>query len=876
MAKISFIFVAIALTFSTVLCQTEATYAVSSSAPGYKVEGKVSKTKGGLQIPLTLNSKKQGVDMYGKTIQDLLVDVEYETEDRLHVKISDKDKKQHLVPDSPLGFVRPKLTKFAKKTNYDFQYTAKPFSFKVVRKSDRVAVFDTASLPIVFEDQYLEISTKVPKDANIYGFGEVTAPFRRTTNVTTIWARDNADDMYRNIYGSHPYYTEIRDGKAHSALLMSSHGMDVITAEERITYKVIGGVLDFYFFVPKSGNPNEVSIAYTDLIGKPMMPSHWMLGWHHCRYGYKDIDHVEYVVKNYRDHNIPLETAWIDIDYMDETKDFTVDNAKFPLDRLVDFGKDLHKNKQRYVMMVDPAIATNTSYAPYTRGVEMDVFMKNPDGTDYIGQVWPGYTTFPDWWHPNATEYWTKEIVDWVNLIGLDGLWIDMNEPASFCLGSCGSGKVDAGNLPYRWTLPEDVQAKNYADQEAALIKMGNPAGETRNLLYPGYAINNGAGNLSEVTVATTALHYGGIPHYDIHNLYGHAESYITRQAMIKQNKKVRPFVLSRSTFIGSGAYVGHWTGDNHSLWSYLKVSLPTVLSMQLFGVTYSGADVCGFNSDATEELCTRWQAIGAFYPFARNHNVIGGANQEPYVWESTAEASRRALGARYALLPYMYTVFEESNRLGTGVWRSLYFEYPDQNQLASNDVQILIGTDILLTPVLEEGATSVVGQFPKGIWYDWYNYEAITVKKGIKDVTLDAPLVHIPIHIRGGAIVPTKTPKYSVSETFDTDYSLIVALDENDRSTGRLYIDDGESLEVKESSDIEFSYKNKKLTAKGKFGYNKAEKIGTITIVGKSAARLSSARIGKTNLKLEKVDGAVVIKNADIELTEGFSIKFK
>ncbi|KAI8081129.1 alpha glucosidase [Thamnidium elegans] len=877
MTKISFIFVAIALTFSTsILCQSEATYAVSSSAPGYKVNGKTSKTKSGIQIPLILNSGDEGVDMFGKTVNELLVDVEYETEDRLHVKISDKAGKQPLVPDSPLGFERPKLSSYAKYTNYDFLYTAKPFGFKVVRKSDKIAIFDTATLPIVFEDQYLEISTKVPSDANIYGFGEVTAPFKRTTNVTTIFARDNADDMYRNIYGSHPFYTEIRDGKAHAALLMSSHGMDVVTTEGRITYKVIGGVLDFYFFVPKSGKPNDVSIAYTDLIGKPMMPSHWMLGWHHCRYGYKDIEAVETVVRRYKESNIPLETAWVDIDYMDETKDFTVDNVKFPLDRMIALGKNLHENKQKYVVMVDPAISANTSYSTYTRGVEMDVFIKNPDGTDYIGQVWPGYTTFPDWWHPNATEYWTREIVDWVALLDLDGLWIDMNEPASFCLGSCGSGKVDAGKQPYRWDLPQDVQEKNHADQEAALIAMGNPAGETRNLLYPKYAINNGAGNLSEVTVAMTAVHHGGIPHYDIHNLYGHAESYITRNAMIKHKENARPFVLTRSSFIGSGTHVGHWTGDNHSLWGYLKVSLSTVLSMQLFGITYSGADVCGFNQNTTEELCTRWQAIGSFYPFARNHNAIGQADQEPYLWESTAEASRRALGVRYALLPYIYTVFEESNRLGTGVWRSLIFEYPNQNELASNDVQILVGTDILLSPVLDEGKTTVDAQFPKGIWYDWYTYESITVKSGTQDVTLDAPLVHIPVHIRGGAIIPTKTPKYTVDETYETDYNLIIALDEKDQSTGRLYIDDGDSLKVESSSDVTFTYKNKKLTATGSFEYGSPQKISTITIIGKAAAKLSSARIGKTDLKLEQANGAAVIENASIDLTQGFTIKFK
>lgn len=345
---------------------------------------------------------------------------------------------------------------------------------------------------------------------------------------------------------------------------------------------------------------------------------------------------------------------------------------------------------------------------------------------------------------------------------------------------------------------------------------------------------------------------------------------------MIKHNNEVRPFVLTRSTFTGSGKNVGHWTGDNHSLWNYLKVSIANVFSMQLFGITYSGADVCGFNSNTTEELCTRWQAVGSFYPFARNHNAIGNIDQEPYLWESTAEASRRALGVRYALLPYIYTIFEESNNLGTGVWRSLFFEYPDYNTLATNDVQILIGTDILLTPVVEEGKTTVEGQFPKGTWYDWYNYDSIKVSSGVKTVTLDAPLVHIPVHIRGGAIVPTKTPKYTVGETYETDYNLVIALDDKDQATGRLYIDDGNSLEVKSSSDITFNYKKGKLSASGSFNYGQAENIGSITIIGKSATKLSSVKIGKKDIKLSHTNGAAVLENADISLTSAFSITFK
>jgi alpha-glucosidase len=300
---------------------------------------------------------------------------------------------------------------------------------------------------------------------------------------------------------------------------------------------------------------------------------------------------------------------------------------------------------------------------------------------------------------------------------------------------------------------------------------------------------------------------------------------------------------------------------------------------MQMFGITYSGADVCGFNQNTTEELCARWSSLGAFYPFARNHNAIGQADQEPYLWETVAEASRNALAVRYALLPYMYTVFEESNRLGTGVWRPLIFEHPQHNEFASNDLQTFLGSDILISPVLDEGKTSVKAQFPAGVWYDWYTHKATVSGKGknSQKATLEASLTHIPVHIRGGAIVPTKTPMYTVGETFATDYNIIIALDQKNRAEGRLYIDDGESVKVSAKSDIKFSYKNGQLKVSGEFGYAKAEKIGSITIIGKQAAKLASARVSRRkSIKLTHSKNAAVLENVSLDLNKPFTISFK
>ncbi|KAI9319952.1 alpha glucosidase [Dichotomocladium elegans] len=852
----------------------EVNYDVSFSAPGYKISGHVGHTATGLEIPLSFNGRKnKGRDLYGKTIDELVVSVDYEAEDRLRVSIADKANKQIPVPDSGLGLRRSHVTSAAKHTNYDFRYTNRPFGFQVIRKSDKEILFDTTDFPLVYEDQYLELSTAVPDDTNLYGIGETTAPFRRFNehNSTTIWARDIATPFYENIYGAHPYYTEIREGKSHGALLLNAHGMDVIFSKGRITYKVIGGILEYYFFVPKDGRPNSVTRAYTDFVGKPFMPALWMLGWHHCRYGFKDIEHVNEVVTRYKESNIPLETIWVDIDYMDRRKDFTFDPIKFPEESMKALSDRMHANNQRMITMVDPALSTNDTYEPYQRGKEMDVFLKNNDGSDFVGQVWPGYTVFPDWWHPNATEFWEKEIIDWMHRLNLDGLWVDMNEPASFCIGSCGSGKQNTVPVLY-WTLPPEEQEKVIAKWHEELDATGNSVpGDSRNLLHPNYAINNGAGNLSDRTASTTTLHYGNIPHYDLHNLYGNAELELTKNALLKDRPNERPFILSRSMFVGSGSKVGHWTGDNHSTWAKLKSSISEILNMQMFGISYAGADVCGFNDNTTEQLCSRWSELGAFYPFARNHNNDASSDQEPYLWKSTTEASIKALGIRYALLPYYYTLFEESSTVGTGVWRPLIFEYPEIDAYAANDEQVLVGSDILLSPVVYENATTVDAQIPPGIWYDYYTNKPL---EGPAEVTLDAPLTHIPVHVRGGAIVPRKTNKYLVSETYATPYNLLVALDNRSEAKGRLYIDDLHSVEQPKTSNIHFEYRHGLLKATGTFNYDEAEHLGSITILG--AKKLSTAIYnGKKFPVKNKHGGVAVVEGLDIPLDGKFKIKF-
>lgn len=323
---------------------------------------------------------------------------------------------------------------------------------------------------------------------------------------------------------------------------------------------------------------------------------------------------------------------------------------------------------------------------------------------------------------------------------------------------------------------------------------------------------------------------------------------------------------------------MGHWTGDIQSTWQDMKGTIADILNFQMFGISFSGADICGFVGDATENLCTRWIELGAFYPFSRMHNNDRSTDQEAYIWESTAEASRIALGVRYALLPYFYTLFEESNRLGTGVWRPLFFEYPEYIDIfANNDEQFLIGSDILVSPVLAENTMTVDAQFPPGLWYDWYDYSVLGNRTQDDFViTLDAPLTHIPVHIRGGAIIITKSPKLLVKDTFSTPYNLIIALDDNREAYGRLYIDDGYSINPEEKSNVNFIFTGKALTVNGQFNYHGAESIGNVTILSHQDLHFSNAIVNEKTFSVKRAENAfIMMTDSTIFLDEGFSLKF-
>jgi len=530
--------------------------------PGYTASN-VQESTTGLTADLTLAG--QGCNAYGNDIGDLTLSVEYQSKERMAVRIYPR----HLAPSNQsLYILSPTLTpqpgveygSSKSKSDLSFTWTNTPsFQFRVSRASSGEILFDTYGHKLVFEDQFLELVTNMVPEYNIYGLAENLRGFRVPNNYTqTFWNAynlDNDQELGVNGHSVHPVYLETRytngSSLSHGVYARNAHGQEWLMRDDSVTYRTIGGSLDLYFI--SGSTPKEVISQYqTGIVNTPYLPAYWHLGFQQVRWSYQNWSNLQDVVDAYAAQNIQLEGLMSDLDYLKMNRDFTYNPGHYDLEPGREFLDRLHANGQYYMPILDPNIYVpdpsngSDAYPTYDRGNELQAYIRNGNTSWYYGVQWPGFSVFPDFLVSQAQHFWTEQFLAFHKLIAYDGFWLDVNDATSFCTGSCGEGLISENPIHVPFALPGDpntsvavdyrypesfnvTNATEAASASAAMMSQSSAyptpsvtptptVGRTlatagvRNLTFPPYAINNflPGHSLRKQVVSPDATHNDG------------------------------------------------------------------------------------------------------------------------------------------------------------------------------------------------------------------------------------------------------------------------------------------------------------------------------------------------------------------------------
>ncbi|XP_036397946.1 neutral alpha-glucosidase C [Megalops cyprinoides] len=497
------------------------------------------------------------------------------------------------------------------------------------------------------------------------------------------------------------------------------------------------GVIDTFILLGPT--PSQAFSQYAELTGYQALPPLFSLGYHQCRWNYKDETDVKEVDAGFDCHDIPYDVIWLDIEHTDKKRYFTWDPHLFP--DPVGLQRHLQEKNRKLVVISDPHFRIDPLWPLYHEAKNYGHFVKDREGGLYQGSCWPGDSCYLDFSSQKARAWYS-------GLFSLDKykgsteslfVWNDMNEPSVF-------------DGPEQ-TMPKD------------------------------------------------AVHCGGWEHRELHNLYGFYQHLATFEGLISRSGGLeRPFVLSRSFFAGSQRLGAVWTGDNLATWEYLKISIPMLLSLSITGVAFCGADVGGFFQDPEPELLVRWYQAGALQPFFRGHSAMQTKRREPWLFgDSVTAAIRTAIRQRYRLLPYWYTLFHHAHTSAKPPLRPLWVEFPKEQNTFAVEHQYMIGGALLACPVTDPGVTEVKVFLP-GAGESWYDVHTAQVFRGGRTVSLPVTLDTVPLFQRGGTVIPRRTASGSCTAHLQQlPFSLTVALDSKGHAEGELYLDDGHSFSFRD-----------------------------------------------------------------------------
>jgi alpha-glucosidase len=615
-----------------------------------------------------------------------------------------------------------------------------------------ILVADEAARPMAWDGKRIRAWKKLPRDESFYGLGDKAGPLDRRGHAFTLWNTDNfgfqesTDPLYKAI----PFFIAAQQAGSYGIFFDNNYRSSFdfgLESPDFFSLGAEGGELNYYYIA--GPEPKKVLSAYTAMVGRSPLPPYWSLGYQQCRYSYFPEARVREIANTLRAKKIPADTIYLDIDYQEGYAPFTINRQYFPtFEKMVG---DLRDQGFHLITITDLHIKKNPdhNYFPYDSGMKNDVFVKNPDGSVYVGPVWPGDSVFPDFTLTRVRDWWGTLYKDFAGM-GVAGFWNDMNEPAVF----------------------------RYPEKTMPLIVL--------------HRLDDGT----------------SLDHRAIHNVFGMQNARATYEGLLKLQPNERPFVLTRAAYAGTARYAATWTGDNSSTWNHLALSTPMLLSLGLSGYPIVGDDIGGFAGSPPAELLTRWYELGAFNPIFRNHAAKGSADHEPWVNGAEHESIRRRyIELRYQLLPYLYTQTEETSRTGIPLMRPVFLDYPEARDFYHDDRDFLFGADLFVAPVVRETLDAQGVALPPGEWYDYWTAEKHAAKDSI---VLHPGIDEVPLYVRAGAIVPMQPVIQNTGEKPNGPLQLRAYLPSTvpaQNCAGSLYQDDGHTFAYQKGEFLRVSY---------------------------------------------------------------------
>lgn len=526
---------------------------------------------------------------------------------------------------------------------------------------------------------------------------------------------------------------------------------------------------DFTFYIIEGSSLKDIVHEFHKMIKKPYLPPRWGLGYFQSRWGYRDEAEIREIHQTFKEYKLPLEGIYLDLDYMEDFKDFTISKERFP--NFKELVSDLKDEGVRLIPIIDAGVKIEKDYPVYEQGIAGDHFAKNAKGEPYIAAVWPGKVHFPDFLQEKTQDWfgeWYRALTD----LGIEGVWNDMNEPAIF---------YDEDSLDEAVTLAIEAKGKNLGVLDFFELKdkfqnMGNKDEYYRRFFH----------NIDGKTYTNEA----------VHNQYGYL---MTKSASdgLRNLLDKRPLLISRASSIGMHAYGGIWTGDNSSWWSHIELNLKMLPTLNMSGFYYVGADTGGFGGNSSGELLSRWMQLSVFTPLLRNHAALGTNNQEPYAFgEEVARINRKLLGDRYRLIPYLYSELLKRYHHGGLMFTPLSFEFFGQEAQDAED-QLLLGEELMIAPIYKPNGKGRYVYLPEEMaLVDFKDQPELTVlNPGVHYVSYD--LDELKFFLRRNKMMVYGEASLNEKSMKKDSLNLLGFVD--GEATYTLYSDDGLSFDYEE-----------------------------------------------------------------------------